>query len=867
MKLNYQNIFLFLSLFLVGYSSYGQIYYVDAARPNNSGAGTSWATAKRDLQEAINAASYGSQIWVKKGTYNPTKDQYGNLNPTNSNIRHRTFTLKNGVKVYGGFAGNETTLSSRDIALNITILSGDLYNNDVVTGSGPSLSIVNIEDNSFHVIVCQNCNNTTLLDGFTIRGGYANAQSTSTTMYGSFNNKQGAGMFIKDADINVANCIFKNNYTFRRGGGLNISGNCQNTISDCVFEANRSGAIAAGMAIGSLPITKSTIIYKCKFLGNVANTDGAGITILNISAQVTDCFFSNNYAFEGGGGVAVANYVYPANIVKITKAAFVNNTALEGAGVYITEGNCQITNAIFTGNTATTAGGGGIICKGNIPTSIINCTFYKNVAPLKGAAITYLTAAGGVINNCILWNNTGIRELGSDNTTGSKVTINNSIIKDATGSPLTLPNVNMGTGNLNSYPIFANLSSLAGPDGRFMTVDDGLQLQDCSPAINSGKNTYIPAGITTDIKDDGRIQLSTVDMGAYESYSNTPGISSAMASTYTSITLPQTLVTFYVTNCLNNVAAVIQTGSNPINGSVTAKVWIENTQNAQFVKRHYEITPANNAANATGRVLLYFTQQEFDDFNAVNAIKLPMNANDVQGKANLLIEKRGGTSSNGTGLPDTYTGSIATINPADNNIGWNANNNRWEVTFNVAGFSGFFVKTSASVLPLNWLLVTGNINAQKQAVLNWKVQENNVAKYEVEKSTDGISFVSIGAVNSKGDGTNSYSFTDVNGMTGTGFYRIKQTDWDGKYSYSIIIRLSAGGMNSILSVYPNPVHDNVSVTGATVGNVLKLMDLNGKLLQTIKVTQPTFSLDVSRYSCGIYLLQSNDGTIVKMIKQ
>ena len=58
--------------FCFSFSSLAQTtYYVDAARPNDTGAGTSWATAKKDLQIAMNIATAGDQIWVKAGTYLP----------------------------------------------------------------------------------------------------------------------------------------------------------------------------------------------------------------------------------------------------------------------------------------------------------------------------------------------------------------------------------------------------------------------------------------------------------------------------------------------------------------------------------------------------------------------------------------------------------------------------------------------------------------------------------------------------------------------------------------------------------------------------------------------------------------------------
>jgi surface protein len=137
---------------------------------------------------------------------------------------------------------------------------------------------------------------------------------------------------------------------------------------------------------------------------------------------------------------------------------------------------------------------------------------------------------------------------------------------------------------------------------------------------------------------------------------------------------------------------------NAISGNTTAKVWIETLQPAQFVKRHYEITPATNTTTAKGKVTLYFTQQEFTDFNAVNVSKLPTGSTDAVGISNLILEKRPGSSSDGTGLPNTYTGTPVTIDPADAAIVWNSTLNRWEVSFDVVGFGGFFLKSVPPII-------------------------------------------------------------------------------------------------------------------------------------------------------------------------
>ena len=211
------------------------------------------------------------------------------------------------------------------------------------------------------------------------------------------------------------------------------------------------------------------------------------------------------------------------------------------------------------------------------------------------------------------------------------------------------------------------------------------------------------------------------------------------------------------------IAGITPNGAAPVSGNTSAKVWIEGTQPAAFVRRHYEITPTNNAASATGRITLYFTQADFDAFNAVNSVKLPANSGDVAGKASLLIEKRSG-SGNANGDFTSYPGAATNIDPADADIVWNNDAVRWEVSFNTTGFSGFWVKTQATALPVAFGSISAIIK-NGQLAIDWITEsETNNDHFEILASQDGNSFYKIGSVLSKAKDGNSnnalpYSFS------------------------------------------------------------------------------------------------------------
>jgi hypothetical protein len=128
----------------------GSILYV---QPSGLTSGTcnSWANSC-GLQYALGLATATDKIWVALGTYYPTT----------GTDRTVSFTLKNGVGLYGGFDGTETLLTERDPITNVTILSGDIGTTS------------NINDNSYHVVTSSDRDNSAVLDGFTITNGNAN---------------------------------------------------------------------------------------------------------------------------------------------------------------------------------------------------------------------------------------------------------------------------------------------------------------------------------------------------------------------------------------------------------------------------------------------------------------------------------------------------------------------------------------------------------------------------------------------------------------------------------------------------------------------------------------------------------------------
>ena len=83
-----------------------RIFYV---KTGGGGDGSSWATALGDVQAAIDAAASGDSVWIATGTYYPSSVR----ELEGAELFGYSFELKDGVSLYGGFKGNETSLSER----------------------------------------------------------------------------------------------------------------------------------------------------------------------------------------------------------------------------------------------------------------------------------------------------------------------------------------------------------------------------------------------------------------------------------------------------------------------------------------------------------------------------------------------------------------------------------------------------------------------------------------------------------------------------------------------------------------------------------------------------------------------------------
>lgn len=380
-------------------------------------------------------------------------------------------------------------------------------------------------------------------------------------------------------------------------------------------------------------------------------------------------------------------------------------------------------------------------------------------------------------------------------------------------SPVTLVNTGVYTGTTTNA---LNISDVSGLSGRFYR------------AVVSNSCGTVPSD-TAKLSIVGAASLATAAT-----------ISTQLANTNL----------FYGPSC-TLIAKVVPSGANPVTGNVTARVWKESAvpvdAGQPFVARHYEITPAANATTATGTVTLYFTQAEFTAFNSAagSTLDLPVTATDSR-KGNLRIGKFSGVSNNGSGFPYSYTSTNMVITPDYSKIVWNSADARWEVTFDVTGFSGFIVQTFAGVLPLNLIAFSGRLN-NKDTYLQWKTtDEINNDYFDIERSVDGQTYIAAGRVASKnGSATQNYSWIDAGAAlinSSKLFYRLKIVSTTGEVEYSNIITVATKASGSpVVNVTPNPFTNNVTISlqmPVAAQLTITLSDITGKKLRSELANAP-----------------------------
>jgi trimeric autotransporter adhesin len=198
----------------------------------------------------------------------------------------------------------------------------------------------------------------------------------------------------------------------------------------------------------------------------------------------------------------------------------------------------------------------------------------------------------------------------------------------------------------------------------------------------------------------------------------------------------------------------------------------------------------------------------------------------------------------------------------------------------------FSISVTGSAMPVELVSFTGSKQEGKN-ILSWStVTERNNAGFELQRSMNGIEFSTIARINTKAENGNSntflhYQHIDEQPLLVTNYYRLKQTDRDGRHAFSNIVAIKGEKVNalSLAALYPNPVADVVNLLLESPVNTkldLVVTDITGKVVMqqsaTAGVGTTTLHLPVKRLSPGTYVIRvisekASHDIITRFIKQ
>lgn len=364
-----------------------------------TGDGSSWENASGNLQNMIdelaknNPQNLPGEVWVAAGTYVPQ------VQVISGTTYSASFLMRDGISVYGGFAGGESSKQEREMGkmpwnfVNKTILEGSYYEHSK-TSWNESNHKWTLTSDSRHVVFFSplpsegksGFDKSTILNGVTIRGGYAQGGEGVA----DFMTDRGAGVYM-GINATLEKCIVTENSSTGNGGAVYIYGG--RVMNSLIYNNNADGdggavyVDNAGIVLASMLTNNSANNGSGAYLAYTGNwTDGKPhpeYLILSTSVVSNNTSRLNGAVYCAKGGVLMQNTITNNDCPTATDNTSAN--ASQSGGLYVDSYGLVI-NSVLWNNT---------IQKRNIP------MYAKNPTPSN---VRFLYTALSGINNAV-WNN------------------------------------------------------------------------------------------------------------------------------------------------------------------------------------------------------------------------------------------------------------------------------------------------------------------------------------------------------------------------------------------------------------------------------------------------------------------------------
>lgn len=238
-----KKLLLLIALFIIGFTVNAQITPTSGivyVKKGATGNGSNWQNAAGEFADAKKVAKTNTaitQIWVAGGRniplYSPGDNNFGKADGVNN-----TFLLVKNVKIYGGFAGTQTTLAVRNLAL--------MTNKSSLDGA----------NNFYHVVLSSGDVESALLDGFTITGSNANGTNRISVNRSYINLNSGSGIYNASFSPVLTNVVISSNSSIY-GGGVNNESASSPELTNVII----SGINGNGRYFASIPFLKTRSIF------------------------------------------------------------------------------------------------------------------------------------------------------------------------------------------------------------------------------------------------------------------------------------------------------------------------------------------------------------------------------------------------------------------------------------------------------------------------------------------------------------------------------------------------------------------------------------------------------------------------------
>lgn len=364
-----------------------------------TGDGSSWENASGNLQNMIdelaknNPQNLPGEVWVAAGTYVPQ------VQVISGTTYSASFLMRDGISVYGGFAGDESSKQEREVGkmpwnfVNKTILEGSYYEHSK-TSWNESNHKWTLTSDSRHVVFFSplpsegksGFDKSTILNGVTIRGGYAQGGEGVA----DFMTDRGAGVYM-GINATLEKCIVTENSSTGNGGAVYMYGG--RVMNSLIYNNNADGdggavyVDNAGIVLASMLTNNSANNGSGAYLAHTGNwTDGKPhpeYLILSTSVVSNNTSRLNGAVYCAKGGVLMQNTITNNDCPTATDNTSAN--ASQSGGLYVDSYGLVI-NSVLWNNT---------IQKRNIP------MYAKNPTPSN---VHFLYTALSGINNAV-WNN------------------------------------------------------------------------------------------------------------------------------------------------------------------------------------------------------------------------------------------------------------------------------------------------------------------------------------------------------------------------------------------------------------------------------------------------------------------------------